>query len=66
MSNRNLEKCRSKKESRIMMENLSSSSVLAIRIRMFLGLPNPDPLVRGMDPDQDLSLSSLKVLRGLK
>jgi hypothetical protein len=23
-----------------------------IRIRMFLGLPDPDPLLRGMDPDQ--------------
>ncbi len=22
-----------------------------LRIRMFLGLPDPDPLVRGMDPD---------------
>jgi hypothetical protein len=28
-------------------------AVLRIRIRMFLGLldPDPDPLVRGMDPD---------------
>jgi hypothetical protein len=25
--------------------------VLGIRIRMFLGLPDPDPLVRGADPD---------------
>jgi hypothetical protein len=25
-----------------------------IRIRMFLGLPDPDPLVRGMDPDPSL------------
>ncbi len=25
--------------------------VLGIRIRMFLGLPDQDPLVRGMDPD---------------
>jgi hypothetical protein len=23
------------------------------RIHMFLGLPDPDPLVRGMDPDPD-------------
>jgi hypothetical protein len=23
---------------------------------MFLGLPDPDPLVRGMDPDQDPAL----------
>ncbi len=28
------------------------------RIRMFLGLPDPDPLVRGTDPDPDLSLFS--------
>jgi hypothetical protein len=28
------------------------------RIRMFLGLPDPDPLVRGMDPDPDHSLFS--------
>jgi hypothetical protein len=25
--------------------------VFRIRIRMFLGLPDPDPLVRGADPD---------------
>jgi hypothetical protein len=25
-------------------------AVLGIRIRMFLGLPDPDPLVRGPDP----------------
>jgi hypothetical protein len=25
-------------------------TVLRIRIHMFLGLPDPDPLVRGMDP----------------
>ncbi len=29
-----------------------------IRIRMFLGLPNPDLLVRGMDPDLYPSLFS--------
>jgi hypothetical protein len=26
-------------------------AVLRIRIHMFLGLPDPDPLIRGMDPD---------------
>jgi hypothetical protein len=26
------------------------------RIHMFLGLPDPDPFVRGMDPDPDPSL----------
>jgi hypothetical protein len=32
------------------------------RIRMFMGLPNPDPLVRGTDPDPPFSylLSGLK------
>jgi hypothetical protein len=29
-------------------------AVLRIRIHMFLGLPDPDPLVRGMDPDPAL------------
>jgi hypothetical protein len=37
------------------------SSVLRIRIRiwihMFLDLLDPDPLVRGMDPDPDLDPS---------
>ncbi len=28
-------------------------TVLRIRIHMFLGLPDPDSLVRGMDPDSD-------------
>jgi hypothetical protein len=26
------------------------------RIHMFLGLPDPDPLVRGMDPDPNPSI----------
>ncbi len=30
------------------------------RIHMFSGLPDPDPLVRGMDPDPDPSLSKQK------
>jgi hypothetical protein len=34
--------------------------VLGIRTRMFLGLPDPDPLVRGMDPDPSLGVSGLK------
>jgi hypothetical protein len=36
-------------------------TVLGIRIRrtiMFLGPPDPDPLVRGMDPDPEPSLFS--------
>jgi hypothetical protein len=35
------------------------SAVLRIRIhriQVFLGLPDPDPLVRGMDPDPDPAL----------
>jgi hypothetical protein len=31
-------------------------SVLRIQIHMFFGLPDPDPLVRGMDPDPDPAL----------
>jgi hypothetical protein len=31
-------------------------AVLPIRIHMFLGLPDPDPLVRGIDPDPDPAL----------
>ncbi len=37
------------------MEELKS--VLRIRIRMFLDLPDPDPLVRGTDPGILLSSS---------
>jgi hypothetical protein len=29
-------------------------TVLRIRIHMFLGLPDPDPLVRGIDPDPSI------------
>jgi hypothetical protein len=29
-------------------------SLFRIRIHMFLGLPDPDPLVRGMDPDPSI------------
>jgi hypothetical protein len=35
-------------------------SGLQIRIRMFLGLPDPDPLVRGTDPDPALDPSVIK------
>jgi hypothetical protein len=34
--------------------------VLRIRIHMFLGLLDPDPLVRGMDPDPDPSIAKQK------
>ncbi len=29
---------------------------------MFLGLPDPDPLVRGMDPDPDPALDPVRIL----
>jgi hypothetical protein len=29
---------------------------------MFLGLPDPDPLVRGMDPDPDPALTTLSLV----
>ncbi len=48
---------------------LRLESVLGIRIRsirMFLGLPDPDPLVIGVDPDPSLSPFLINVLSGLK
>jgi hypothetical protein len=33
--------------------NTNEIPVLGIRIRMFFGLPDPDPLVRGTDPNPD-------------
>jgi hypothetical protein len=38
------------------LQGCNKKSVLRIRIHMFLGLPDPDPLVRGMDPDPDPSI----------
>ena len=35
-------------------------AVLRIRIHMFLGLPDPDPLVRGMDPDPSIIMQNSK------
>jgi hypothetical protein len=46
------------KKSTIFILNLKTSTlctpVLGIRIRMFLGLPDPDPLIKGIDPDPSL------------
>ncbi len=41
---------------------LSVKAVLRIwiRIHVFLGFPDPDPLVRGMDPDPGLDPSIIK------
>jgi hypothetical protein len=33
---------------------------------MFLGLPDPDPLIRGMDPDSDPSIIMQKYLNSKK
>jgi hypothetical protein len=46
-------------------QKTNSQAVLWIRIRirrihMFLGLPDPDPLVRGMDPDPAPDLSIMQ------
>jgi hypothetical protein len=38
-----------------MREHQNFESVFRIRIHMFLGLPDPDPLVRGMDPEPSIS-----------
>ncbi len=37
----------------------SQETVLRIRIRMFLGLPDSDPLVRGTDPDPSIIKQNL-------
>jgi hypothetical protein len=34
----------------------ATTSVRIRRVYMFLGLPDPDPLVRGLDPDPDPSI----------
>jgi hypothetical protein len=35
-------------------DDVNIKAVLRIRIHMFLGLPDPNPLVRGMDPDPSI------------
>ncbi len=42
------------------LQYLLLQSVLRIRIRMFLGLSEPDPLVRGTDPAPDPDPSIIK------
>jgi hypothetical protein len=49
----------------ILGTEMDYQAVLRIRIRIhrfhvFLGLMDPDPLVRGMDPDPDLDPSIIK------
>jgi hypothetical protein len=47
------------KKDRIRIRNTGykcQPAVFRSRIHMFLGLPDPDPLVRGMDPDPDPSI----------
>jgi len=38
---------------------LQSVFWIRIRIHMFLGLPDPEPLVRGIDPDPDPEQDSI-------
>ncbi len=40
--------------------SLPVNPVFRIRIHMFLGLPDTEPLVRGMDPDPDPSIIKQK------
>jgi hypothetical protein len=40
------------------IDRLASEAVLRIRIHVFLGLPDPDPLVRGMDPDPSIIMQN--------
>ncbi len=66
---KNVSKSDRKKMIRSVLTNVERfGTVLGIRIhrtRMFLGLPDPDPLVRGMDPapDPEPSLFSKNVER---
>jgi hypothetical protein len=46
-------------------DGYSQLSVFRIRIYMFLGLPDPDPLVRGMDPAPDPSIIKKKSEKNL-
>jgi hypothetical protein len=50
--------CSARPASRQVLRIVNSyrQAVLRIRIHMFFGLPDPDPLVRGMDPDPDPSI----------
>jgi hypothetical protein len=49
-----------------MLLQAKTSVVQIRRISMFLDLPDPDLLVRGMDPDPDPSPFPINVLCGLK
>jgi hypothetical protein len=43
-----------------LLQSLSRIRMRIHRIHMFLGLPDPDPLVRGIGPDPDLSIIKQK------
>jgi hypothetical protein len=43
----------------ILLKNLHCKPVFRIRIHVFFGLPDPDPLVRGMDPPLDPDPSTI-------
>jgi hypothetical protein len=46
----------------MLLGNAQENPVTVLRIRMFLGLldPDPDPSFRGMDPDPDPSITKQK------
>jgi hypothetical protein len=46
--------------------NMTIKPVLGIRIRMFVGLPDPDPLVRGAEPDPAPDPSLYKKKKGVE
>ncbi len=53
--------CRQMAEHAVLQRNYAAAighykAAFRIRIHVFLGLPDPDPLVRGMDPDSDPAL----------
>jgi hypothetical protein len=44
----------------------SGSEIRIHRIHMFLGLPDPDPLVRGLDPDPALDPDPSSIMQNIK
>jgi hypothetical protein len=44
----------------MLLGNAQEHPVTVLQFRMFLGLLDPDPLFRGMDPDPDPSITKQK------
>ncbi len=47
----------------LIAKEIQITTTAAGLIRMFLGLTDPDPLVRGMDPDPNHSIIKQKLVR---